>query len=48
MLCKLLRNGMKIVELHSDWLVLNQDSWPCTTLLRDQMKIEELKSNWLT
>ena len=44
--------GCKIAELHSDWLVLNQDSWPCTTLLRDQiqyhMKIEELQSDWLT
>ena len=42
----------KVVELHSDWLELNQDSRPCTTLLpngiQNLMKIEELRSDWLT
>ena len=41
----------KIVELHSDWLQLNQDSWPCTTLFHNRlqyhMKIIKLQSDWL-
>ena len=43
--------GCKIVELHSDWLVPKQDSWPCTTLpcnkMQYHMKIVELQSDWL-
>ena len=42
----------KIVELHSDWLEVNQDSWPCTALLpnrmQSHMKTIELRSDWLT
>ena len=43
--------GCKIVELHSDWLMQKQDSWPRTMLFCNRMqyhvKITELQSNWL-
>ena len=48
--CTLLCNGMQIIEPHSDWLELNQDSCPCTALLlnwiQNHMKILELLSDW--